>query len=423
MNNEPIRAVIVGGGHRSDIYAELSLKNPEKLKIVGIVDPSPSRTEYLKNKYNIPEENCFSSVEALCERELLGELTINGTMDQLHVQTAIPTLKKGYDLLLEKPLAVSLEEMEALCAVAKEYDRQVHICHVLRYTEFYSTVKKLILDGEIGKPISLSMSEHVAYAHMCVSFVRGKWRSKSACFAPMLLAKSCHDLDIMTWLMEPHRPTAVSSFGSNLQFVEENKPEGAPHRCYDGCPHFESCPFSAKSNYVEHDMWDFYAFDNFDGRKISTEEREKSLATDNSYGICAWDFDREDNVDHQTVNVFFEGGVTATFAMVGGATRAQRSLHLVGTKGEIIGIFEDNKIILRRIAPHEKGWFTEQVIETSAPTFGHAGGDIALIEGFVDILRGKEPDFRACNLESAADAYRIAFAAEVAKNEGRTVWL
>jgi predicted dehydrogenase len=423
MESTPIRAVIVGGGHRSDIYAELSLKNPEKLRIVGIVDPSPVRTEYLKNKYSIPEENCFSSVEALCERELLGELVINGTMDQLHVQTAIPTLKKGYDLLLEKPLAVSREEMEALCAVAKEYDRQVHICHVLRYTEFYSTVKKLILSGEIGKPISLSMSEHVAYAHMCVSFVRGKWRSKSACFAPMLLAKSCHDLDIMTWLMEPYRPTAVSSFGSNLQFTKENKPEGAPHRCYDECPHFENCPFSAKSNYVEHDMWDFYAFDNFDGRKISTEERERSLATDNSYGICAWDFDREDNVDHQTVNVCFEGGATATFTMVGGASRAQRSLHLVGTKGEIIGVFEDNKIILRKIAPHEKGWFTEKVIETSAPTFGHAGGDIALIESFVDILMGKAPDFRACNLESASDAYRIAFAAEDAMNEGRTVWL
>jgi predicted dehydrogenase len=239
----------------------------------------------------------------------------------------------------------------------------------------------------------------------------------------MLLAKSCHDLDIMTWLMEPYRPTAVSSFGSNLQFTKENKPEGATHRCYDGCPHFESCPFSAKSNYVEHDMWDFYSFDNFDGRKISTEEREKSLATDNSYGVCAWDFDREGNVDHQTVNVFFEGGITATFAMVGGATRAQRSLHLVGTKGEIIGVFEDNKIVLRKIAPHEKGWFTEKVIETSAPTFGHAGGDIALIESFVDILMGKAPDFRACNLESASDAYRIAFAAEDAMNEGRTVWL
>ena len=172
-----------------------------------------------------------------------------------------------------------------------------------------------------------------------------------------------------------------------------------------------------------YDMWDFYAFDNFDGRKISTEEREKSLATDNSYGVCAWDFDREDNVDHQTVNVSFTGGATATFSMVGGATRAQRSLHLVGTKGEIIGVFEDNKIILRKIAPHEKNWFTEQVIETSAPTFGHAGGDIALIESFVDILRGKEPDFRACNLESASDAYRIAFATEDAMNEGRTVWL
>ena len=423
MYKFPIRAVIVGGGHRSDIYAELALRCPEKLQIVGIADPSPQRTEYFKNKYNIPEENCFSSVEALCQREKLGELVINGTMDQLHVPTAIPTLEKGYDLLLEKPLAISKEEMDALCEAAKKNGRRVHLCHVLRYTEFYSTVKKLILDGEIGRPISLSMSEHVAYSHMGVSFVRGKWRSKSACFAPMLLAKSCHDLDIMTWLMEPYRPTAVSSFGSNLQFTKENKPKDAPHRCYDGCPHLEDCPYSAKSNYAEHNMWDFYAFDNYDGRKISMEEREESLSADNPYGICAWDFDREDNVDHQTVSVCFEGGATASFAMVGGATRAQRSLHMIGTKGEIIGVFEDNKIVLRKMCPHKEAWYEEIPIEVGAPAQGHAGGDIALIEGFVDILGGETPDFRACDLESAADAYRIAFAAETAMTEGRTVLL
>ena len=423
MYNLPIRAVIVGGGHRSDIYAELALKDPEKLRIVGLVDPSEKRTAYLQKKYNIPTENCFSSVDELCKREKLGELIINGTMDQLHVPTAIPTLEKGYDLLLEKPLAVSQEEMDTLCEVAKKNGRAVHLCHVLRYTEFYSTIKKLILDGEIGRPISLTMNEHVAYAHMGVSFVRGKWRSRSACFAPMLLAKSCHDLDIMTWLMAPCRPVAVSSFGSNLQFTKENKPKGATHRCYGGCPHIDSCPYSAKSNYLEHDFWSMYAFGATEGQTLSREEKEKSLATDNPFGICAWDFDREDNVDHQSVCVSFEGGATATFSMVGGAPRAQRSLHLIGTEGEIIGVFEDNTITLRKIAPHEGKWFTEKTIEVGAPDEGHAGGDMALIESFVDILGGGEPDFRYCDLDSAADAYRIAFAAEVAKNEKRTVFI
>lgn len=423
MYNLPIRAVIVGGGHRSDIYAELALKDPKKLKIVGLVDPSSKRTEYLKNKYSIPEENCFSSVEELCKREKLGELIINGTMDQLHVPTAIPTLEKGYDLLLEKPLAVSKEEMDTLCETAKKNGRAVHLCHVLRYTEFYSTIKKLILEGEIGQPISLSMSEHVAYAHMGVSFVRGKWRSRSACFAPMLLAKSCHDLDIMTWLMAPHRPVAVSSFGSNLQFAKENKPVDAPHRCYDGCPHIDTCSYSAKSNYVEHTFWDIYAFGVAEEQALSREEREASLKGDNPFGICAWDFDREDNVDHQSVCVSFAGGATATFSMVGGAARAQRSLHLVGTKGEIIGVFENNKITVRRNSPHKSDWFDERVIEVSSTEKGHAGGDIALIESFVDILAGGKPDYRACDLESTTDAYRIAFAAEVAKNEKRTVFL
>ena len=424
MYQLPIRAVIVGGGHRADIYAELALQKPEKLRIVGVVDPSPARTSYLKEKYGIPEENCFDSVEALCERERLGELVINGTMDPLHVPTAIPTLEKGYDLLLEKPLAISKEEMDTLCEIAKRNGRQVQLCHVLRYTDFYSRIKRLILDGEIGRPISLSMSEHVAYAHMGVSFVRGKWHSKSACLAPMLLAKSCHDLDICTWLMAPYRPVAVSSFGADLQFSKKNKPEGATHRCYGGCPHIESCPYSAKSNYLEHDFWSAYAFGATEGQMPSYEQREQSLKGDNPFGICAWDFDREDNVDHQTVSISFEGGATATFTMVGGAARAQRSLHLVGTRGEIIGVFEDNRITLRKIAPHKKDWYEESVINVTSTAGGaHAGGDMALIESFIDILGGKKPDFRACDLESAADAYRVAFAAEVAKNEGRTVLL
>ncbi len=424
MHKFPLRAVIVGGGQRADIYAELALKKPEKLKIVGLVEPSPRRTAYLKNKYQIPEENCFCSVEELCEREKIGDLVINGTMDQLHVPTAIPTLEKGYDLLLEKPLAVSTEEMKALYETAKKTERHVYLCHVLRYTEFYSTIKKILLDGEIGRPISLAMSEHISYGHMGAAFVRGKWRSQSTCFAPLLLAKSCHDLDIMTWLMEPYRPTAVSSFGSNLQFTKENKPKNAPHRCYDGCEHLESCPYSAKSNYAEHDAWSVYVFDALaDEGGLSFEEKEKALKTDNPFGICAWDFDREGNADHQTVNVCFEGGATATFSLIGGTARAQRSLHLVGTAGEIFGVFEDNRITVRKIAPHNEKWFEERVIKTRAPEDGHAGGDLALIEDFADILNGTAPDFRACDLDSATDAYRIAFAAETSKNEGRTVSL
>ena len=128
-------------------------------------------------------------------------------------------------------------------------------------------------------------------------------------------------------------------------------------------------------------------------------------------------------MDHQTVNVSFEGGATATFSMVGGASRAQRSLHLVGTAGEIIGVFEDNRITLRKISPHKKNWFDEKTIEISAPLEGHAGGDLALIEDFVDILAGGSPDYRACDLDSASDAYRVAFAAEMAMNEKRIIFI
>ena len=102
-----IKVVMVGAGNRCNVYASYSLLEPEQMKVVGIVDPDPVRTEIMREKFDVPAENCFSSVEAFLERDKFADAVINGTMDHLHVVTSIPILKKGYDMLLEKPFAVN----------------------------------------------------------------------------------------------------------------------------------------------------------------------------------------------------------------------------------------------------------------------------------------------------------------------------
>lgn len=421
-----ITAIIVGAGNRGGtVYGGYSLKYPDELKIVGLVDPDPVRMALMKERYQVPEENCFPYVDEMVKREKFADVVINGTMDELHVSTAIPCLEKGYDMLLEKPFAINEEEMERIVKVANDNDRKVYICHVLRYTPFYSAIKKHVMNGDIGKIISIEMSEHVGYDHMGVSYVRGKWRSEKLCYAPMLLAKSCHDMDLMMWLTR-QKPVAVSSFGSEFQFGKANKPEGAGTRCMKDCPYNSTCVYSAQANYLtDPTRWKQYVWKPLEAEgEITVERKHESLSTDNPYGLCVWDFERDGNVDHQLVSVFFENGVTGTFNMVGGAARAERNIHIVGTLGEIKGTFEDSKYLVRQMTPNVRPgyvdtWYDVNVRDdmTGAKS-GHGGGDSRLVADFLRTICGEEPSISATDINDSTTSHRVVFKAMEAMRKG-----
>jgi hypothetical protein len=261
-SGRPLRAVIVGAGHRSLLYASYADRHPDLLQIAGVVDPDPMRRDKTAQKHKIPEEYCFETVEKLIEGPRIADMAINGTMDAIHVETTLPLLRAGYDVLLEKPIGTSKEEVLQLLDVAKKYGRKVMICHVLRYAPFYAEIHKRIEAGEIGDIINIQSSEHVSYHHMAVSYIRGKWGSKEKCKSSMLMAKSCHDLDILTWLKGGIRPNKVSSFGSLMHFKADQAPPGAGKRCLVDCKIEETCPYSARKHYIEQGMWGFYVWYN-----------------------------------------------------------------------------------------------------------------------------------------------------------------
>lgn len=249
MNN-PLKAVIVGGGHRSMIYAGLAKTNPEMLKIVGVVDPNEFRRNQIGEYFDIPSEYRFENVSDLVAIPKFADAAINGTMDHIHVATSIPLLKAGYDILLEKPFAVNEEEMRELISCAEDNGRKIMICFVLRYAPFYRRIKETVLSGEIGQIVNIQTVEHVSYHHMSTSHIRGKWRNEEQCHATMLLAKCCHDIDIMMWLMGDDAPAKVSSFGSLMQFRPENAPKGSGTRCLVDCPLVDTCLYSAKRIFI-----------------------------------------------------------------------------------------------------------------------------------------------------------------------------
>ncbi len=428
MENKLVTAVLVGAGNRADVYASVSLRRPDRLKIVGLVDPDGVRLRLMREKYAVPEENCFSDVSELVKRGKIADAVINGTMDSLHVLTSIPVLEAGYDLLVEKPFAVNEAEMEALARTANAHGSRVVVGHVLRYTDFYRAVKKLVSDGEIGRIISVEMCEHVNYHHMAVSYVRGKWRSEKLCLAPMLLAKSCHDIDIMLWMMSETEPVSVASFGSDFQFGKDRKPEGAGSRCMADCPYVDDCIFSAKANYLSAVRWSQYVWKCLEGEGPLTDERKaESLSTDNPYGRCVWDFERDGNVDHQTVILNFKNGTVGSFTMTGGSAKSERNIHLVGTKGEIKGTFEDSRFVLRKMAPTTRAGYEETEYTTSeggdkiGARGGHGNGDENLVLDFLDYINGGEPSTSCAVLADSVKSHRTVFAAGRALKTGTVV--
>ncbi len=412
MNTKPLKTIIVGGGHRSLTYAALSEIESDKMEIVGVADPNEARRISIAKRFNIPEERCFASAEALASVPKFADAVINGTMDHVHVKTSIPLLKAGYDILLEKPFSVNEKEARELVETAEKYGRKIMVCFVLRYAPFYRKIKDLILAGEIGDIISIQTNEYVSYHHMSTSHVRGKWNNSEKCHSSMLLAKCCHDIDIMMWLMSETKPSLVSSFGCNKQFRIENAPENSGTRCLVDCPLVNECLYSAKRIYIDHpDRWSFYVWDKLEHLENPTIEDKINLLKTSPYGICAY---KSDNnvVDHQTVSVYFENGATGTHNMVGGTSSGTRTIHITGTKGIIYGDFEKATFTLSKIDPRPDCEHEDTVFDLKIDNDTHGGGDLDLVRDFVAYARGENPSVSCTSITDSLSGHLVVFLAD-----------
>ena len=428
MSTKPVTAIIVGAGHRAFVYSELAKTHPEMLKIVGVADPNTVRRKKAMEYFGFDESMCFESAEELAKRERLADAVINGTMDEQHLETAIPLLNAGYDMLLEKPFAVNEDEMWQIVNCAKRNNSKVMICHVLRYTPFYYSIKERVESGEIGDIINIQTTEHVSYHHLSTSYVRGKWANSDKCHTSMLLAKCCHDIDIMMWLMSKTKPVQISSFGGKYQFKEENAPEGAGTICMLDCPLVDECNFSTKKLYIDHpERWAFYVWDALEGIDNPTlEDKIALMKSDNPYARCIYKCDNN-VVDHQSVLVNFESGATGTHNMVGGSSEPRRYIHIVGTKGEIFGNFEESKYTVLKINPSREAYHEECDIEVVdlkvtgdmvGAYGGHGGGDERLAEDFVKFIRGEKPSLACTSIFDSVAGHLCVYKADESMENG-----
>lgn len=349
-------------------------------------------------------------------------------MDEQHIETAIPLLNAGYDMLLEKPFAVNEKEMRELVECAKKNNSKVMICHVLRYTPFYYSIKERIANGEIGDIINIQTTEHVSYHHLSTSYVRGKWANSEKCHTTMLLAKCCHDIDLMMWFMSETKPVKISSFGSKYQFKPENAPEGAGTICMLDCPHVDTCDFSTKRLYIDHpDRWAFYVWDALEAIPNPTiDDKIALMKSDSPYARCMYKCDNN-VVDHQSVLVNFANGATGTHNMVGGSSQSLRKIHIIGTKGEIYGDFEKSKFYVSKINPspdaHNGECDIEEVdLNVSGDMVGayggHGGGDERLTADFVKFILGEKPSLACTSIFDSVAGHLCVYLADESRENG-----
>ena len=406
---EPVKAIVLGAGSRGENYANYALIAPESLKIVAVAEPRKDRRERFAEKFGISAENCFESWEELLEKPRLADAAFVCTLDHQHLAPAMKALERGYHILLEKPMSNREEECVAIEAAAEKSGKTMAVCHVLRYTAFFGTIKQLIEEGKVGKVTSISQIENVAYWHQAHSFVRGNWRNSDET-SPMILQKCCHDIDILLWLTGQDC-VRVSSFGSLKHFVPANAPEGAPERCMDGCPHGESCLYNAPRFYLKTPgTWPTDVL----GTDQSEEGILKALR-EGPYGRCVY---RCDNnvVDRQTVMMEMEDGAVCTLLMTAFSEACCRQLKVQGTLGQIEADMDRNEVWL-----HPFGGSLQKVAVKATDGSGHGGGDYGLLRDFLQAVRtGNESRTSA---KKSLQSHLICFAAEKSRLEGRVVEL
>jgi len=402
----PVTAVVLGAGNRGNVYASYSTQFPGELKIVGVAEPIPHRRARFSEMYAIPASRQWVTWEHALQVPKFADALIITTPDHLHYGPAIGGLDGGYDLLLEKVIAQTWGQCRDILDRAVKGGRIVAICHVLRYAPYFRKLKEVADSGRIGRIVSIQHMEPVEHIHMSHSFVRGNWRNARES-NPMILSKSCHDLDILRWTIgQPCR--RVSSMGSLALFKPENAPAGAPPRCTDGCPVEATCPFSALKIYMKVRAW-------LPALRLESEDDATVLEAlrEGPYGRCVYHCDN-DVVDHQVVNLEFEGGTTAAFSMEGLTTYAGRRTRVMGTKGDMVG--DESTLTVTEFGTGNKMvWDAATAPEVKS---GHGGGDFGLVRDFVQAVSRRDPTLLTSTIQASMESHLMGFRAEESRLAG-----
>ncbi|MFW9827796.1 MAG: Gfo/Idh/MocA family protein [Candidatus Thorarchaeota archaeon] len=459
----PITAALLGAGRRGFyVYGNYAKINNTKLKFVAVAEPIKKRREEFARLHSISPNNCYENWEDLLSQKKLADVIFICTQDQMHTKPTLLALEKGYNVLLEKPMAHNLSDCIKIVQKVEETGKIIGVSHVLRYTDFFSTIFEIIKKGLLGDIVNISHRENVSWYHMAHSYVRGPW-AKVEDSSPMILSKACHDLDLLYWMVGS-LPKKISSFGNLMHFRPKTAPPGAPKFCLDGCKEKETCKYYAPRTYIDilpivqimlkgkhrffkilgnlrknhvklltvlskiipsfkrlryWSEWPVYYIYEEEKKDFSDQAKFEILKS-SRYGRCVYHCDNN-VVDHQIVNIEFENGVTANFTMHGFSEKEGRTLRIDGTEATLIGEFHDaykKLTIFNHLSGGKKKIINQKL---SLDTSEHGGGDSKLIDAFIETLMNPSFIQPLTNARDCLESHLMAFAANESRIKDKVI--
>jgi len=416
LNNfdRPLTAITLGAGNRGTLYGDYAALYPQDLKIVGVAEPIVERNDLHAKTHNIKDENRFVTWEHVLQRPKFADMVVISMPDDLHHEPCIQAMRLGYDVLLEKPMAQSEAECREILKVQQETGRVVGIAHVLRYAPYFIDMRNIVQSGKLGRIVNMQHMEPIEWRHMMHSYVRGNWHD-STLTTPIILAKSCHDLDIMRWIID-EPCDKIAGFGDLSFYKRENAPDGSGDRCLD-CAVEEGCAYSAKKMYLR-DQERIYAI----MPVVPYDEPEKlnelilhSLKTTN-YGRCAFKMEN-DQPEHLACAMEFRSGATATFNMDGFTSYHGRRTRLMGTKGDLVGdmdTFTYTDYMTRKAFTWDISVSDVKGYEDS----GHGGGDYRFLSDLLSAVYHKDEGLLTSTVTASVESHVMGFRIEKSRKGG-----
>lgn len=443
----PKTVILIGAGDRGRIYTSYARRHPDRLKVVAVAEPVLSRRDRLAAEHAIDPSRCFEGWEDILARPRMADGAIIATQDHMHAAPAVAALEQGYEVLLEKPMALTQPDLERLVATAQRTGKTLNVCHVLRYTAFFQCIKDILEAGRLGEIYSILHAENVAYYHMAHSYVRGNWGSSTAS-SPMIMAKCCHDLDLIAWYAGTP-PLRIGSIGALSHFRAENAPPGAPAYCIEGCPAAERCLYNAIDLYLHGlpikrelaktgfplaaaarfmlafpalarripGLRDYSVWKEWPTSTITEDLTPEGIlrALRGPYGRCVYRCDN-DQMDHQETMIEFAGGITAVLRMHGHSEQETRTLRIDGSLGTLKAVYGGRSAI--EVYRHDTG--KRIVFPVKTDLIGHGEGDYGIVENFVHVLNGGRGRTDA---QESFISHRLALAAHAARLANRVMEL
>ncbi len=409
---KPITAITLGAGARGTVYGRYALEFPDEINIIGVAEPIPFRNDRYAKWHNIDNANRFDTWEYVFKRPKFADAVIISTPDHLHYGPCMQALEMGYDVLLEKPIAQTMQECTDIEQLALKTNRIVAVCHVLRYAPYFIKMRDIVQSGIIGDVISMQHLEAIEHIHMSHSFVRGNWHSSKES-TPIILAKSCHDLDILHWITG--KPcTRIFAMGDLSYFSKENKPANAAKRCLD-CPVENECIYSAKRIYLTNRTW-LYVMDLPEDESLHEAFITNELKTTN-YGRCVYDMEN-DQPDHYITSIEFDGNITAAFSMEAFTSYGGRHTRIMGTRGDIVGDMRTMRVT-DFLTRETTVWDARDIAELEEyKHHGHGGGDWRLMRDFVQAVSRQDSSLLVSSISESMESHRMAFKSEESRMSG-----